>query len=202
MTVAPQYPLQHSHLGDENPFELIPSRFGVLERWRVAALQTGEIGGLAAISDHVRNDAVGKLDEVAERERVVSERERANDARERVSDAREQALISAAKTLNDAVERFAELQCRADQEPEPQAKPPGCETDAALPGDPNKPGDDAPAPTGDLHDLPPKTGERADPAIEPDVRGEFLRRPDEEEFPNPRLAKPPITAQPISAGLD
>ena len=129
MTVAPSHPLEHAYLGDHDPEEIIDTRIDRMERWRADALLVGETSALAALRDHVRNDAVSKLDEVEERERVVTSRERAADARDRVSDAREHSLLAAAQTLNDAVARFEQLQCRADQEPEPLAHPPGAPQD-------------------------------------------------------------------------
>lgn len=214
MTTAPQRPYEHGYLGDENPWELIPSRFGVLERWRVAALQTGEIGGLTALADHVKNDAVAALDEIEQRERVVGEREAACDARDR-------AFKDAAAEFFERATPFVERaeQARADQErqaePEKLATPPGAENDAALPGDPSDPsdlndlpappppGDDTHVPSADLHALPPKDPEQY--GGQQDARGEFLRHPGsahESEFPNPTLARPPAQQQPVAVGLD
>lgn len=116
MTQAPAYPLQHTHLGDENPEELIPSPFGVMERWRAQAMQTGELGGLSALRDRIKNDAVSALDEIEQRERVVAEREARCDQRERqIADAaaRVSGLADRAAAEWDRVQ-----QARADQERE------------------------------------------------------------------------------------
>jgi hypothetical protein len=165
------------------------------------------------------------LDEIEQRERVVTEREARCDQRERavaVEAARIAHVAGRAAALWDRLE-----QTKADQErqPERHAVPPGepSVADAALPGDPSRPtptsgSDDTPAPSGDLHAVAPTDPERH--AVEPDVRGEFLRRKDQAggdpvsvplsyvhsrdqaEFPDPELAKPPVQQQPISAGLD
>jgi len=57
MTVAPDRPLHHAHLGDENPFELIPSPWGVIERWRASTLSTGTMGMFQNVHDAIRADA-------------------------------------------------------------------------------------------------------------------------------------------------
>lgn len=186
MTVAPQYPLEHSHLGDENPFEIVTdSRWGAIERWRLNGLLTGEVGALRALSDHIKNDAVSALDELEQRERTVS-------AREARCDQHERELAATAARLGDEIDRVAAHQekleqARADQEREqeplpappdqPDDPPPGA--DAAAPGDPSdpdKPADDTHIPTGDFHTLPAKDPEQqGHPGVEHDARGEFLR---------------------------
>jgi hypothetical protein len=192
MTVAPQYPLQRSHLGDDNPEELIPSPFGVMERWRTLALQTGELGGLTALRDRVKNDAISALDEIEQRERVVAEREARCDARDRAfKDAVAQFMGRAAPL----VDRFSAQRQRADQEreqQEPLAEPPS--TTSKLP-EPSLPAaDDLHANATDLPDLPSKHDPAKD--VEPD-------QGDPEQFVDPELARPPMThPQPTSAGLD
>ncbi len=202
MTVAPSHTLLHTHLGDDNPFELIPSRFGVMERWRALALQTGELGAMTVLRDHVKNDAISMIDEVAERERVVSERERAADKRDRV--------------FNDAVAKFLDRaapfvdraeQAKADQErePEKQAKPPG---DAEQPAHGDPPGAPSHEPSGDpeLHSIRAKQNPDAalpgDPTP-PSVPLSYVHSRDQAEFPDPQIAHPPMQhPQPIAAGFD
>jgi hypothetical protein len=199
MTVAPPRPLAHSYSNHdgigENPYELIPSHWGTMERWRVTALQTGEMNDY----ERVRNDAIEaqtKLDDIAAREEALDERERGLG----VAAAQIAALAGRASVLWDRIE-----QARADQREEPLAHPPGEPGETSKQPEPSLPlADDTHVPTGDLHDLPAKE----DPDVEEDTRGEFLRLKapmsldDEVEFPTSELPQPPVVAQPIAAGLD
>lgn len=191
MTTAPLRPYQHSYDPGKDPEEMLDTRIGRLPRWQADALLLSETN--AAV--RVRNDSVAKIDEVAERERVVTSREQAADTRERISDAREASLQAAAKTLNDAVDRFGELQARADQQraAEPQAKPPGATSDAALPGDPSEP-NKQPADAEPAEPEPHSNWTKQNPQDIPEN--------DQSEFPDPTLAHPPAAQQPVSVGLD
>jgi hypothetical protein len=42
---------------DPNPFEIIDSPWGHIERWRASTLSTGTMGALAQVYEMVRNDA-------------------------------------------------------------------------------------------------------------------------------------------------
>jgi hypothetical protein len=133
MTTAPERPLLHAYEG-ENPFDIVDSAWGSLERWRVVALQTGEASGLTAIADHVRSDAVTAMDALEERERTVIEREQACDARERahaVSITRFVDFVGQAASLFDRIEKL-----RADQQEEPLASPPGAAIDPSKEPEP------------------------------------------------------------------
>jgi hypothetical protein len=193
-----------------------------MERWRADALLVGETSALVELNKQVRNDAISALDELEQRERTVAEREARCDQHERE-------LAATAARLSDEIGRAAEMwdrleQASADQErqaeeplpappSEPDDPPPGA--DAASPGDPDEPpddpdtlpeppgeADDTHVPSGDFHDLPAKDPEQ-EGHPQPDARGEFLRRRDQAEFPDPQLPRPPEDhPQPISAGLD
>ncbi len=202
MTTVPAYPLRHAYLGDADPEETIDTRIGRMERWRADALLLGEVSGLSALRDHVKNDAVAAIDEVEQREQAVA-------ARERIADAREQALRATAARLDALAERITEEwdrieQVRADQERErnePLAEPP--DPTSKVPEPSLSVGDDRHAYATDLPDLPQQDPE--DPE-QPDSHGEFLRRTgdqgDPEQFVNPELPHPPAQQQPTSAGLD
>lgn len=188
-----------------DPWATITTPWGELPAWKADAIANGAMNVYA----QVRNDAV----EAQSKRADIEAREQAVTARELAADAREQQLAVSAARLRDAVGRADAHwdkieQARADQErePEPQAHPPDQPADpapgadAALPGDPSKPApqaDELHAYASDLPDLPDKQ------EAEPDARGEFLRlKGDEEEFPDPQLARPPVVQQPIAAGLD
>ena len=176
MTEAPKFPLEHSHTGDENPFESVHSKFGLMERWRAHALQTGELGAMTVLSDHVKNDAVARMDAVEEREAQCAAREEACDQRERalgVTAAKFVDFVGKSAVLFD---RLAQAKADAEREPEDLPLPPGHVSE--LP----QPSLNADADTGEL------------PGQEP---GE-----DQAEFPDPELPHPPVTEQPVSPGLD
>ena len=81
MTTAPARPLLHAYEG-ENPYELIPSPWGEMERWRADALATGELSALTALTEQVRNDAAGIHARLDARERELQARSDAISARE------------------------------------------------------------------------------------------------------------------------
>ncbi len=58
MTVAPSHPPVHAYEGAD-PYEIIDSKWGRLERWRALAMATGEASALTELSKKVRNDSVG-----------------------------------------------------------------------------------------------------------------------------------------------
>ena len=81
MTTAPVRPLLRAYEG-ENPYELIPSPWGEMERWRADALATGELSALTALSEQVRNDAAGIAARQDAREAELNARADAIAARE------------------------------------------------------------------------------------------------------------------------
>ena len=221
MTQAPAYPLQHAHLGDENPYELVnDSRWGAIERWRLNGLLTGEVGALRALSDHIKNDTISALDQIEQRERTVAAREARCDQHEReltATAARLDRELDRAAAHWDKIEQARADQARAAEEPlpappdQPADPAPGSENDAALPSEPQDDPDQLPeppldddthVPSGDLHVVPATDPEQHSGQ---DERGEFLRRHDagdEVEFPSGELPSPPTTAPPVAAGLD
>ena len=84
MTTAPVHPPVHSYEG-ENPFEIIDSAWGSIERWRAVALSTGELGALTVLSKHVKNDSIARVDAIELRERELDARQDALNSRERSS---------------------------------------------------------------------------------------------------------------------
>ena len=200
MTTAPSHPLQHAYLGDRDPMEMVDTRIGPMQRWRSDALLLGEVSGLSALRDTIKNDAVRTLDEIETRERNVAERETRCDARDRAFKDAVAKFMDRAAPFVDRVE-----QARADQEreQEPVAKPPGAASDSELEPELHSiRGKENPEPT-ELETDAASLGDPSSPRqIEQDVRGEFLRRKDQAEFPDPELARPPVVQQPIAAGLD
>lgn len=202
MTVAPKYPLTHAYEG-ENPYELIPSSFGVMERWRVNAMQTGETSALIELSKKVYNDTIAAADNIAAREADITAREAACDVRERQIAVHATLISHLMGRIGAEQDRLDKIKADAAEEPLPL--PPGhnlarsaepdpplsspSATDAALPGDPS----------------PPTEG--TDPGEFPRLNRPITRDQDEPpaggvEFPDPELPHPPVVEQPIAAGLD
>lgn len=203
MTVAPQRPYSHAYDPNKDPMELVSTAAGEMQRWRADALLLGETGAAVA----ARDDAIAKVTDIEAREQAVAAREARADARERAIEVEAAGVSHVAGRAAALWDRLEQIKADQEREPEKLAAPPGepASADAALPGDPSRPAplqDDAPAPSGELHSLPPKTGEER--GVEPDARGEFLRlKSDETEFPDPELARPPAEQQQlIAAGLD
>ena len=209
MTTAPSHPPLHGDPSGEDPFEIIDSPYGQLERWRARALATGAVGATVALNKKVRNNFAARMDAIASREAALTAKADALDQRERqigVLAAQVADMAGRLATRWDALE-----QRRADAEREaedPLPLPPGHVSEepqpslnadeeqpahAEPPGDPSKP---------DEHSAPAVGKDRPG-----DARGEFLRLKhpvtrDQAEFPDPELPHPPVEQQPISAGLD
>ena len=193
MTTSPARPLVHAYEG-ENPFDIVDSAWGSIERWRAQALHTGEVSGLTTIADHVRSDAITRLDAIEARETQLSARQDALDQRERglgVIAAQIADLAGRASVVWDRIER-----ARADATEEPIAHPPG--NDEAP-----EPKSKEPEPSLELEDDAIAGTSPGDLDLELNSHGEFLRKvPDQAEFPDPELPHPPVVEQPISVGLD
>jgi hypothetical protein len=204
MTTAPKYPLEHAHLGDENPFDIVPTRWGSIERWRATALETGQLGAMTVLNKQIRDDAITRLDAIEAREAQLNARDDAISARERahaVDVTNFTDFVGRAATLLDRVQK---MRADAEAQAEPLAQPPG----SPVPGS-----DDTPAhtPSGELHAIAPKDPEQGHPAAAADhipAGGALhLKTPipipsakDEAEFPDPELPHPPVTAH--TPGLD
>jgi hypothetical protein len=128
-----------------DPWTLVKSEFGEMEKWRADAMTVGSMGAYTdymkqtiAKFDRFRNDSISFVDSLINKERDLSAREDAVAARERVvAD-----LMGRAASLLDRVnarigdaERFAE----------PISLPPGEQA--------------APSPGGELHAVPAKDPE-------------------------------------------
>ena len=192
MTVAPQHPPVHAYDGAD-PYEIIESKWGKVERWRALAMATGEAGALTSLSKQVRADFASIVARQDARDAQLNSRQDALDERERQIGVMAAQVSEMAGRLS--VEWDKLLKARADQQEEPLPTPPG---DPSDPGDdPNKP----PEPSLELEDT---NGDLPDPG---DPAGEFprLTKPvalDQTEFPTGELPTPPFVKQPIAAGLD
>jgi hypothetical protein len=209
MTTASSRPLVHYYDPGKDPMEMVETASGRMERWRADALLVGETSALADISKQIRDDAIARMDAIEAREAQLNARDDAISAREKahaVNVTNFTDFVGRAATLLD---RLAQTKSRADAEAqaEPLATPP------CSPG----PGDDTHIPSGELHDISPKDPEQQALATADELPagGELhLNTPipipaatesahtDQAEFPDPELPKPPVTAQPISPGLD
>ena len=127
--VAPIGRMVSSYAG-ENPYELIPSPWGEMERWRADALATGELSALTALTEQVRNDAAGIAARQDAREAELNARADAISARElqhAVSVTQFVDFVGKASVLFDKLE-----QTRADAGEVALASPPGAEPEPSL----------------------------------------------------------------------
>ena len=198
MVVAPSHPRTHSYDG-ENPFDLVDSPYGRIERWRAVALSTGEVSAMTVLSKQIQNDAMATIDDIEARETALAAREEACDAREKahaVSVARFVDFVGRAAVLFDRIEKQ-----RADAiaGAEPLATPPGTPPDNQhkLP-EPSVESDVTPGqhtPGGELHVVAAKEN--------PETAADFLRLKypvsmDQAEFPSGELPRPPEVQQPVA----
>jgi hypothetical protein len=72
--LSPVAPVTHDADGYENPFDIIDSPWGHIERWRASTLSTGTMGALANVYDIVRSDsaaAAARADETEARNTLI-----------------------------------------------------------------------------------------------------------------------------------
>ena len=189
MTTARSHPPVHTYLGDKDPMEMVDTRAGRMERWRADALLVGETS--AAIQ--ARHDAVTEITDIeAEKRELAAGQaaltiERATfDAERRTFADQVHAAIDYVTTQLDRLEKM-----KADQLEEPLATPPVAAADEGGNSDPPSKQPDPPQPLeSDQSELP--TRSLPAPAAN-----------DQKEFADPELPQPPpVTAQPVSPGLD
>ena len=186
MTSAPSHPRTHSYEGAD-PYEIIESKWGKVERWRADALATGELSALTALTEQVRSDAAGSAARLDAREASLNARADAINARElqhAVNVTQFVDFVGKASVLFDKLNKL-----RADAAEEPLATPPGTASD------PSK----LPEPSQELEgDAIPGTSP-GEPSEDPD---DPATAEDQTEFPTGELPQPPEVQQPIAAGLD
>jgi hypothetical protein len=188
MTVAPSHPPVHSYDG-EDPYEIIDSKWGKMERWRAISQATGELSALTVLTEKVRNDAADIAVRQDARERALNSREDSISARE-LKVAIDAAMVSELMGRVGKAIDWIEKQ-KADAEEPPLPTPPGSDAVSAS-GDPSDPSKE-PEPSLELEgDNIPGTEDPDDPSA----------KEDQPEFPDPELPHPPVVQQPIAAGLD
>lgn len=189
-----QHPPVHGYDG-EDPYEIIDSKWGKMERWRAISQATGELSALTALTAQVRADAAGIAARRDAREAELNARADNLTARElqhAVNVTQFVDFVGKASVLFDRLHKL-----RADQAEEPLAAPPG------IPSDPSK----EPEPSLELEGANAAGDPLEELTKESDPHGEFprLTKPiamDQSEFPDPELPTPPEQQQQIAAGLD
>jgi hypothetical protein len=176
---------------DPNPFEIIDSPWGHIERWRASTMSTGTMGALAQVYDIVRADAdaaVARVEETKARKALVQH------LCDQIA-----AMQRRINTLADALEARhkadAEREERERQfEEEPLSLPPG-NTELELEREP-----DPPELTADdtLHELEGK-GELPDPPLGAEADQVEFEQPGELEAQPPSAS---VVPQPIAVELD
>jgi hypothetical protein len=180
MTQAPQHPPVHGYEG-KDPYEIIDSKWGKMERWRAISQATGELSALTVLTEKVRNDAADIAVRQDAREAHLNSREDALSAREMQIGVMAAQIADMAGRMSVEWDKLQKAKADAAEEPLP-----------APPGDPSERSKD-PDPSLELEgDNIPGTEDPDDPPA----------KEDQPEFPDPELPKPPVVQQPIAAGLD
>jgi hypothetical protein len=215
-------------INGNNPFALIPTPLGEMERWRAEAMLIGTTGGIQSVYDIVRADAASQ-----------AARADAEHAREALTEHLCNQVTELSRRFDNLEERLAaaEEQRRADQEreaefnEEPLELPPDIAAHQEL-SPPTKIGDgahDTHVPGGELHSVapkePPETTANDEELPEPPLETEddaiggppksvplsYVHAQDQTEFaiPEPQMTtdarrKPrgSVVAQPISVSLN
>jgi hypothetical protein len=185
---------------DPNPFEIIDSPWGAIERWRASTLSTGTMGALAQVYDIVRNDAA---EAVARVEQMEARKALIQHLCDQIA-----AMQERINTLADALEarHRSDAEAAAHQaafEKEPLSLPPGQELELEREPDSTIAADLQSAPTGELHDLPPKDeGDLPEPPLEADNIGDLPEELAERSVPPEEPPKGRVYPQPIAIGLN
>jgi hypothetical protein len=181
-----------THIHD--PFELVDSPWGHIERWRASTLATGTMGALAQVYDIVRNDAdaaVARVEETEARKGLVQHLcDQISGLLERIN--RLEDSLEARHKADAEREQQEERERLFDAEPIPE--PPGT-SGPSVTADQHEPS--APVPSGELHDLPPKdASELPEPPLEledalGDLPEELRDLPDPVEPPKGSVVQQP-----------
>ena len=81
MTTAPARPLVHAYDGAD-PYEIIDTRKGKMERWRAIAQETGELSALVELNKQIRSNSAGIAARLDAREAELNARADAISSRE------------------------------------------------------------------------------------------------------------------------
>lgn len=180
---------------NQDPWELIDTPWGVIEAWRASTMATGTMGALAQVAAIVRNDAAelqGKT--VAFDAKKASVLRTVNKLLSFMS--RVDALTSRVETL-EAKRRADEEEQRQFEEPI-ELPPDIAECQTLSP--PRQIEDATPAPSGELHALPPSEEPAPSPELEDEV-GDLLKELEDPPDPVPE-PKGKVFPQPISISLN
>jgi hypothetical protein len=167
-------------LTHRNPFEIIDSPWGRIECWRASTLATGTMGALAQVYQMVRNDQA-----------ELQEKTVAFDAKKASVLRTVNKLLNFMSRVDALTSRVEALEAKrkADEEQqrefeEPIEEPPGTS-------------DDTPAPSGELHALPPSEEPASeDPELSLEFEDEVGDLPNELEEPPDPVPEPSGTVYP------
>ena len=153
MTVAPDRPLHHAHLGDENPFDLIDTPWGHIERWRASTLATGTMGALSNVYDIVRTDAAASAARAEAHDQLIQH------ICDKIAEFEERFDAFTTRLAKAEAKRLAADAATHQQQEEELELPPDFLED------------DTHVPSGDLHAVPAK--EEPEPALDDDNIGDL-----------------------------
>jgi hypothetical protein len=187
-------------INGNSPFETVDTPLGTMERWRAEAMLIGTTGGMQSVFEAIRSDSAARADEAQARTALIQHLCAQVDALTSRCDA----LASELETFKAKERADAKAAAQAEEErqraleEDPLEDPPLAEYQARNP--PSEIGDDTPAPSGELHALPPNE----EPEVEDDdtdnigdLPPELVEEPD--PVPPPRGS---VYPQPVSISLN
>src|SRR5262249_19702808 len=186
-------------MNGNNPFDRVTTPLGEMERWRAEAMLIGTTGGMQSVYDAIRTDATAqaaRADATEARNALIEHLcDKVVDFEKRF-DAREARLAAAEDKRRADEARKAAF----DEEPLLTLPPDISEYQARTP--PKQIGDETPAPSGELHALPPS--EEPEPPLEVEDADNVGDLPKELAEPPDPVPEPEgsVVAQPVAISLN
>ena len=180
MTHDPHLPTLEQIMNGNNPFEILATPLGAMERWRAETMLIGTTGGIQSVYSAIRDDAAtqaARADESEARNALIEHLcTKVDEFERRFAD--HEARLAAAEE-----KRRADEQAAREFEEEPIALPPSEE-----PGDPIAQDNiNAHEPSGDLHTLGAKEEEPPEPLAEDEELPSELPQQAEFALPEPGM---------------
>jgi hypothetical protein len=197
MTLDPHLPTIEEIMKGNNPYEILDTPLGTMERWKAETMFIGTTSGAQHVLADIRADAA----EAA--------------ARADAEQARSALTAHLCDQITELSRRFDNLEARLNEaedkrrsdeqaqckfEEEPLTLPPDiAEYQASTP--PAEIGDDTPAPSGELHALGPSKEPEPELEVEGDAVGDLPKELEEPPDPVPE-PKGSVYPQPVSISLN
>jgi len=188
MTHDPHLPTLEQIMNGNNPFEILATPLGAMERWRAETMLIGTTGGIQSVYSAIRDDAAtqaARADEAEARNALIEHLcEKVDDFQRRFDDL--EARLAEAED-----KRRADEQTQRKLDEEEIELPPDLDRPQDLP--PSKIGDEAALPGGELHEIEAKE--------EPELEDPDLELEDSDNVGDlPKELAPPAEPEPEPKG--